>query len=222
MRRRVLARKLGASLPPPASRATPTVQSTPESRERAVQDLKRRYEERLLEARRRKAQEYVAQADAELGHNNLASAVNSLRIATSLLPGDDALSGRARELEARAARDLAERYLAQAEYEEREGRFRDAVRSYTRALEGRPSAVLHERIAHCVLAASGDIKKAVEHARLAVSEAPNNVQYRVTLARAFQAGGMLESAIGELERAKTLAPGDDTVKNLIRRLQRGA
>jgi tetratricopeptide (TPR) repeat protein len=217
-----LARKLGGSLPPPASRATPPLASSPESRERAVHDLKRRYEERLLEARRRKAEEYVAQADADLGRNNLANAVNSLRIATSLLPGDDALLGRARELEARALRDLADRYVAQAEYEEREGRFRDAVRSYTRALEGKPSAKLHERAAHCILSASGEAKKAVEHARLAVAEAPGHARYRVTLARAYQAAGMLESALAELERAKTLAPGDDTVKNLIRRLQRGA
>jgi curved DNA-binding protein CbpA len=222
VRRRVLARKLGGSLPPPASRATPPVASSAESRERAVQDLKRRYEERLLEARRRKAQEYVTQADADLGRNNLAEAVNALRIATSLLPGDDSLSQRVRELEGRALRDLADRYVAQAEYEEREGRYRDAVRSYTRALEGRPSAKLHERAAHCILAASGDARKAMDHARLAVAEAPNVVEYRITLARAYQAGGLVDSAAAELERAKTLAPGDDTVKNLIRRLQRGA
>jgi tetratricopeptide (TPR) repeat protein len=133
--------------------------SSPETRERAVQDLKRRYEERLLEARRRKASEYVAQADLDLGRNDLANAVNSLRIAASLLPSDDALAKRARELETRAMMDLSDRYLKQAEYEQREGRFADAVRSYTRALAGKPSAQLHDRTAHCLLSANGDMKK---------------------------------------------------------------
>jgi curved DNA-binding protein CbpA len=225
LRRRVLARKLGGSLPPPGSRAAPApppVPSSPESRERAVQELKRRYEERLLEARRKKAAEYVAQADADLGRNNLADAVNSLRIATSLVPGDDRLSGRVRELEARARRDLSERYLEQASYEEREGRFHDALRSYTRALPGSPSPALHDRIAHCLLAVGGDAKKAIEHARNAVKEAQDKPAFRLTLARAFIAANMTESALAELERAKTLAPSDDTITNLIRRLKRGA
>jgi tetratricopeptide (TPR) repeat protein len=222
-RRRVLARKLGGSLPPPAARVQPTPPvSSPETRERAVQDLKRRYEERLLEARRRKASEYVAQADLDLGRNDLANAVNSLRIAASLLPSDDALAKRARELETRAMMDLSDRYLKQAEYEQREGRFADAVRSYTRALAGKPSAQLHDRTAHCLLSANGDMKKAVEHARIAVAEDPTNPAYRVTLARVFLAASMNDSAMGELERAKTLAPTDDTIKSLIRRLQRGA
>jgi curved DNA-binding protein CbpA len=225
LRRRQLARKLGATLPPPGPRSNPqatTTASTPESRERAVQDLKRRHEERLQEARRRKAQEYAAQADLDLGRDNLADAVNALRIATSLAPNDDKLSGRARELETRAQRDLAERYVQQAGYEEREGRFADAVRSYTRALAGNPSADLHHRTAHCLIALGTESKKAIEHARSAVAQAPNEAAYRVTLARAYLAANLHESAAGELERAQTLAPTDDTVKGLIRRLQRGA
>ncbi len=227
LRRRVLARKLGGSLPPPGARSAPAtpvapVTSSPETRERAVQELKRRYEERLLDARRKKAEELVAQADADLGRNNLADAVNSLRIATSLVPGDDRLSGRARELESRAQRHLSDRYLEQASYEEREGRFHDALRSYTRALPGNPSPALHDRIAYCLLSVGGDAKKAIDHARNAVREAPDKPAFRVTLARAFIAANMTESALAELERAKTLAPSDDTITNLIRRLKRGA
>jgi hypothetical protein len=55
-----------------------------------------------------------------------------------------------------------------------------------------------------------------------VAEDPTNPAYRVTLARVFLAASMNDSAMGELERAKTLAPTDDTIKSLIRRLQRGA
>ena len=224
LRRRVLARKLGASMPPPGARSNPqaaTTASTAESRERAVQDLKRRYEERLLDARRRKAQEYVEQAELELGRNDLAQAVNAMRIATSLLPSDDSLSGRTRELESRALRDLADRYWEQAGYEEREGRFADAARSYTRALAGKPSAELHDRLAQCLIALGSEPKKAIEHARNAVSESGNTAAFRVTLARAYLGANMNESALAELERAKTLAPSDDTIKSLIRRAQRG-
>jgi tetratricopeptide (TPR) repeat protein len=187
-----------------------------------VQELKRRYEERLLDVRRRKAQEYAAKAELDLHRDNLGEALNALRIATSLVPSDDTLSGRARELESRALQDLTNRYIEQAGYEEREGRFADAVRSYTRALAGKPSAELHDRTAHCLLALGNETKKAIEHARLAVSQSASTAAYRVTLARAYLAANLPESAMGELERAKTLAPTDDTIKSLIRRLQRGA
>ena len=65
------------------------------------------------------------------------------------------------------------------------------------------------------------MKQAVEHARKAVLGAPNEAKYRQTLARAYAAANMKESAIGELERASALAPSDDTIKEQIRRARRG-
>jgi hypothetical protein len=43
----------------------------------------------------------------------------------------------------------------------------------------------------------------------------------VTLARIYVTAGMKQSALAEFERAATLAPKDDTIRDWIRRLKRG-
>ncbi|HWA76361.1 MAG TPA: DnaJ domain-containing protein [Polyangiaceae bacterium] len=229
-RRRALARKLGLSAPPPAPDTRPSPTPSPQERspqestashERAAQDLKRRYEQRMVDAGRRQVDEYVARAEAALAKKQLVDAVNALRIAVSLAPNDVALRQRLEDLQSEASRELAGRYLEQAQYEEREHHWPEAVRSYARVLQGAPSPQLHERLAFCLLAAQGDMKQAVEHARKAVLGAPNESKYRQTLARAYAAANMKESALGELERASALSPGDDTIKEQIRRARRG-
>jgi Flp pilus assembly protein TadD len=224
-RRRALARKLGLSAPPPPLEARPspppTQQESAASHERAAHDLKRRYEQRMVDARRRQVDEYVLRADGALANRQLVDAVNALRIAVSLAPNDAELHQRLEDLQNQANKELAGRYLEQAQYEEREHHWPEAVRSYARALAGSPSPRLHERLAFCLLAAQGDMKQAVEHARKAVLGAPNEAKYRQTLARAYAAANMKESAIGELERASALAPSDDTIKEQIRRARRG-
>lgn len=222
-RRRALARKLGMSSPPPAEQRSrpPTPTIAPATHLRAAEDLKRRYDDRMTEARRRQVGEYLTRADAARADGNLVDAVNALRIASSLTPDDNTLRQRLVELELEASRELATRYLDQAMYEEREKRWADAARSYARALAGKPSARLNERVAYCLLQAQTDLKKAVECARNAVLEMPGDASYRVTLARCYLAGKMRESAVGELERAATLAPNDETIKEQIRRLKRG-
>lgn len=225
-RRRALARKLGLSAPPPAIEARPsppppTPQESAAAHERAAHDLKRRYEQRSVDARRRQVDEYLARADAALGNRQLVDAVNALRIAASLAPQDAILRQRLDDLQVEASRELAGRYLEQAEYEEREHHWPEAARSYARVVAGAPSPKLHERLAYCLLAAQGDVKQAVEHARKAVLATPNDAKYRQTLARAYAAANMKESAVGELERASALAPSDDTLKEQLRRARRG-
>ncbi|HET9959375.1 MAG TPA: DnaJ domain-containing protein [Polyangiaceae bacterium] len=228
-RRRALARKLGLSSPPPERRSVPAPaiprdpmpRDPAQARDFAGQELKRRYEQRMLDARRRQIEEYTSRADAALAERKLVEAVNALRIAVSLAPQDPTLRQRLDDLQSEAGRELSDRYLEQARYEEREQRWAEAVRSYMRALSGKPNPRLHERTAHCLLAAQGDVKQAVEHARKAVLQVPNEPRFRVTLGRAYYAANMRESAIGELERAASLAPTDDTIKDLLRRARRG-
>ncbi|MFZ5891532.1 MAG: DnaJ domain-containing protein [Myxococcota bacterium] len=227
-RRRALARKLGLSSPPPApemrSSPPPAVQengTANSARERAATDLKRRYDQRMMDARRRQVHEYLSRAETSMSDQKVVEAVNALRIAVSLAPDDPLLRRRLEDLQTEANKQLADRYLEQGDYEEREKRWADAARSYARAVAGKPSARLHERLAFCLLAAQGDVKSAVEHARKAVLLAPNDTQIRTTLARAYLAAGMRESGIGELERAAALAPSDDTLKDYLRRARRG-
>jgi tetratricopeptide (TPR) repeat protein len=149
------------------------------------------------------------------------SATNALRIAASLVPDNPELGARLLEAQTEAESLLAGHYLTQAQYEEREGRMAEAARSYARATLGSPDVRTFERAAYCALLAGGDLRLAGEHARRAVSLGPDDVQARVTLARIYVTAGMKQSGLAEFERAATLAPKDDTIRDWIRRLKRG-
>lgn len=226
-RKRALARKLGGrtmsgSMPAatPASTPTPTPQRQ-EARERAIEEIKRNYEQRVTRARVERAERYLVNARQSLASKDPISAANALRIAASLVPDHPEVSARLLEAQTEAESLLSGHYLAQAQYEEREGRMADAARSYTRATLGSPEARVFERAAYCALLAEGDLRLAGEHARRAVSLSPDDVQARVTLARIYVTAGMKQSGLAEFERAATLAPKDDTIRDWIRRLKRG-
>jgi tetratricopeptide (TPR) repeat protein len=137
------------------------------------------------------------------------------------VPEDSALAARFDDIERQAAATLADQYLEQARYDERRGYFAEAVQAYERVLRGRPSAAVYERTAHCLVEARIDLKKAADLARKAVEMAPRDMAYRITLARAYARAEKEQSALAELERARTLAPGDDTIKDWIKRVKRG-
>ena len=227
-RKRALARKLGgrsfsgSSIPAQAPSVAPSPQRV-ENQERAADDLKRRYEQRIVHAREQQAERYLANARLALGAKDPVSAANALRIAASLVPDNPEISSRLQEAHAEADALLSNHYLTQAQYEEREGRMANAARSYARATLGNPSAKIFERAAYCGLMAAGDLRLAGEHARRAVSLAApgEEAQSRVTLARIYVTAGMKQSALAEFERAATLAPKDDTIRDWIRRLKRG-
>jgi hypothetical protein len=219
-RRRALARKLGVSMPPPGMRvsvvpADPQVQAA--AREAAAADVKRRYEQRVAELKERQVQHYIEAANQSERTGDLVSATNALRIAASLAPGDAGTRARLAELEVKAAAGLADGYLEQAQYEEREGRYREAAKSYQRALLGRPSAKLMDRAAACLLLAKGDLREAADFGKRAVQAAPEDASYRVNLAKIYLEAGMKQSAIAELERAQQLAPKDDSIRDLLKR-----
>jgi curved DNA-binding protein CbpA len=221
LRRRALARKLGFSSPPPAPNAVSTPIDPAPARERAAHDIRRRYEQHKAAARRSQIEEYLSRANAAMTAKKPVEAVNALRIAVSLAPDDPELAQRLEDLQAEANRELAERYLEQAGYEEREQHWPEAARSYARAVTAKPTPELHERLAHCLLMSQGDRKQAVDHARKAVLLAGNSAKNRHTLAKAYAAAEMRESALRELERAAALAPSDDTIREQLRRAQRG-
>ncbi len=217
-RRKALARKLGRNSGRPPSPSIPPPQSP---REQVAEDLRRRYDERVLGIKKQQIDRYMDAAEQSLQDGNAVSAANALRIAASLAPDDLALAAKLESVQETANRELSQSYLDQAQYEERSGHFDEAARSYERAASGRSSAKLLERAAHCLLEAKGDVRKASDLARQAVQLAPNQADLRVTLARVYVTAGMRQSALGELERATALAPGDDSIKDWIRRIKRG-
>ena len=227
-RKRALARKLGGrNLSGSMTAVTPSIappaplQQKAETRDRAVEELKRRYDQRITQARVARAERYLLNARQSLGSKDPLSAANALRIAASLVPDNPEITARLQQAQDEAESLLANHYLTQAEYEERDGRMTEAARSYARASLGMPKARIFERAAFCALMASGDLRVAGDHARRAVALAPEDVQTRVTLARIYVAAGMKQSGLAEFERAATLAPKDDTIRDWIRRLKRG-
>jgi tetratricopeptide (TPR) repeat protein len=193
--------------------------SNASTREAAAEELKRRYEQHVLELKRRQAEHYEQAAETALASQNLISAANALRIAVSLAPGDERLKARFDQLQSQAAASLAQTYLDQAQYEERESRFADAARSYEKAAKGRPSGKLFDRVAFCLLSAKGDLKVGAEWAKKAVAQSPDEASFHVTLARIYLEAGLRQSALAEFERAATLAPRDDTIKDWLKKVR---
>jgi curved DNA-binding protein CbpA len=224
-RKRALARKLGGrqlsgNMPAVTISMMPSPQRA-EASARAADELKRRYEQRVGRAREERAERYLTNARQSLASKDPISAANALRIAASLVPENPEMTARLNEALNEAESLLSGHYLAQAQYEEREGRMAEAARSYARATAGSPDARTFERAAYCALMSSGDLRLAGEHARRAVAIGPEDVQSRVTLARIYVTAGMKQSGLAEFERAATLAPKDDTIRDWIRRLKRG-
>jgi curved DNA-binding protein CbpA len=219
-RRRALARKFSSPNIAQQRREGPAPTS-PEAQEAAKQLLTERYEAKVAEVRTERIRRYVEQADKALEAKNVLGAANALRLALSLSPDDKALADRFAIVERDAAATFAERYVEQAKYDEQRNHFVEAAKSYERALKGRPTAQIYERTAHCLVEARSELKKAVELARKAVELAPQTTPYRITLARAFARAGKAQSALGELERARTQDPANETVKEWINRVKRG-
>jgi curved DNA-binding protein CbpA len=235
-RRRALARKLGRPAPGPGAERNAAVEAE-EQRQRgaqedsarkawAAEELKRRYQDRMLQARDRQVEVYTRAAAQALEKGDNVGAANALRIAVSLSPSDQALAERLNEVAGKARHDLSASYLEQAEYEERDEKWLAAAQSYARALVGRPEARIYDKVAHCLLSSSvagpsdAQLREAGEMAKKAVLMRPDSASFRVTLARFYVKAGMKQSAEGELSRAATLAPSDDKVTDWIRRLKR--
>jgi tetratricopeptide (TPR) repeat protein len=149
------------------------------------------------------------------------AAANALRVACSISPNNLELASELADMEHRAAAELWEAYSERAKYAAFEGRAAEAAESYERAAIGHPSAALFERAAFHTLEAEGDLKHAAQLAKQAISLAPNNAKCRLTLAQIYVAAKLRESALAELERARTLEPDSPTIKDWISRVKRG-
>lgn len=219
-RRKALARKLGHSSVPPARPSSSSIPAANPS-VAAAEELKRRYEQRTQQAREAQRDHYLALASEASSRNDLLASANALRIACSLDPDNLELAGDLSELQRRAAEGLWESYLERAKYAALEGHFAEAADCYERAALGQPSASLCERAAFYTLEAGGDLRRASQLAKQAVSLAPNSAKCRLTLAMVYSAAKLRESALAELERARALEPDQPLIKEWIARVKRG-
>lgn len=216
-RKRYLAKKLrvsSANLRAVSPSSVPPVASTPPpSREQLADQLRRQ-----LGGSRRQLDSYLLAAETAMAANDPVAAANSLRRAQSLAPDDPTIAERLARAQSLAAQTLADTYLHQAEYEERSGRFAFAARSYDRAAQGKPSAIVWESAARCAFRDGTDLRLAAEYARRSVAMDSERPTSHLLLGRIFLAAQMRSSAIAELERARRLDPNNDTVLNLLKRI----
>jgi len=225
-RRQGLARKLGLTVvaapsSPPEAPTHEAIRAQAARRSAAVKDLHQRYEHRKGAIRDQRLERFAAAAEEALAAGNTVSALNTLKIARSLSGGDIGTVERLEELEKQVGATVADSYLERARYEETNGQYEEAARSYTRAARGRPSSDVLKSAAECYLKAGVELRLAGDLAREAVQIAPDRTDLRVTLAKIYEAAGMQQSAIRELERALELTPDSDRIKQWLKRIKRG-
>jgi curved DNA-binding protein CbpA len=220
-RREALARKLGvnrSSNPPADERGSipPTHQA---SFQAAAQELKRRHDVIAGDGRRSQARRYVDAASASL-KTNPAAAANALRLALTLEPDNAEIVVAHREAARLAAVALADGYLKQGDYESRHSQWLEAARSYVKAAAGMPSdPSVMQKAASALLKSGGDMHQAVDFAKKAVLLAPKRIEPRLTLIEVYIAAGLPLAAKRELEQAREIAPRDDRMMELSKRLK---
>jgi curved DNA-binding protein CbpA len=185
----------------------------------AVTALRRRYEERMHRAKAHEAQKFATQAEAALASGDAVAAANAFRIAANLNASDAELERKASEARVKADTLLADTYMRQARYEETQGQWPEASRSWARVCKAAPNhPIAHERAANAAVKASGDLHAAVRFGQRACELEPKNALFRVTLATCYSAAGMALNARRELDTAAQLAPQDGTIQNMIKRV----
>jgi curved DNA-binding protein CbpA len=230
VRREALARRLLAGRAPPApSPSSPgspgrtTSSPSMPSVQDAMDALRRRYEDRKAQAQTAQARKYVTNAEASLKAGDVVAAANAFKVALSLAPNEPGLVERAKEAQTKADAILAETYSKQASYEEKNDQWVDAARSWARVCRARPDdALAHDKAAHAIVKGGGDLHEASRLAQKACSLEPQNAGYRTTLANVYLAAGLTRNARRELETAAQLAPHDDTIQALLKRVGKSA
>jgi len=219
VRRKAFARKLSYSSFPPISRSSESVSP---SAARSLTPSRLLQQDLAAQARQQQLSHYVALAEEASAHSDLDSAVNSFKIACSIAPDDEALAARLRDVQIRAAANKWQDYAERAEFEVYDRQFGEAARLYELAALGHPCWRFFERAAFYLLHSDGDLKKAAELAKRAVSLGSEVAKCRVTLARIYAAAKLKESAIAELERAIALDPKQEaTLRDYMRQVKRG-
>jgi predicted TPR repeat methyltransferase len=171
------------------------------------------------EKRRSQARRYVDAGAAALTVNP-AAAANAYRLALALDPENPEIIRAHREATQQAAIALADGYLKQGDYESRHGQWAGAARSYARAVAGMPEdAIVLQKAASAALKAGTDVRMAAEFAKRAVAIAPKRLEGRIALIEAYLAAGFAAGAKRELEAAREIAPRDDRITELSKRLK---
>jgi curved DNA-binding protein CbpA len=183
----------------------------------AMEALRLRYEQRVVRAKSTEARKYAERAQQALEANDIAGAASALRVASGLAPEDSELQRKAADAQLRADALLGETYRGQAAYEEKNGQWPEAARSWGRVCQLLPSdPYAHQRAAVAMVEGGLDAREAARFATRACQLDPQNAQNRVALGKAYLAGDMTLNARREFEAAAKLDPKDASIQDLLR------
>jgi tetratricopeptide (TPR) repeat protein len=229
-KRQLMARKLAAATGrhmPGAPRAAapskpPPREATPETRKQALRGLASSLKETAtFTGGVDLAQRYLEEAKRLEEAGNLVQAANALRLAVALAPDRRDVHEQHDRVARLVARDLADDYAKQAEYEEQNEKWADAALSWARVCEGRPhDGQAHLRAAKCLFQLGKDLQKAKSFAQRAVELLPDEAESHKQLGLVYHAAGMKLNARRALELAIELDPKDEMVENLLRELSK--
>ncbi|MEO9233121.1 MAG: DnaJ domain-containing protein [Polyangiaceae bacterium] len=223
-RRELLARRLGRSSRAPAGPVSnaptsqPKLSDAPPERSSDPDALKRLFEERLTQARTMQARKHMEAGDSALADDDVVSAATSYKTALSFLPDDPEISKKLGDVTERATQALADAYRKQATYEEKNGQWVEASRSWTRVakiLVG--DSDVQDSAAKAIVQGGGDLHEAATFAQRAANANPESARFRKTLGSVYLAAGLKKNARRELEAAARISPDDDTILDLLKR-----
>ena len=225
-RRQALAARLmggrGRVSAPPVSAQVETVRLAPvvqQSSNDAMDALKRRFTDRLADARAAQVTKYVQAAEGAAAKNDWVASANAYRIAEELAPEDPEIARASLGAQTQANMILGDSYTKQAVYDERNENWPGAMRAWTRVAKLKPQdAHANERAAHSICKAQGDYHEAAQLAQNAVKIQPNIMGHRITLANVYIAAGKPLLARRELESAAQVAPTDVGIQSLLKRI----
>jgi curved DNA-binding protein CbpA len=183
--------------------------------------LRRRYEDRVQQARRSQGEKYLGLARESEAKKDILGAATAYRVAVNFLAEGDPNLETARAVIAQADATLSDTYLRQAQYEDRSENWADAARSWQRVVRGRPKDPrAHERAANAMARSKGDLHLAAQYAQKAVALEPDNSDFKITLASVFIEAGLMLNARRELEAAAQLSPRNANIQALLKRVHK--
>jgi curved DNA-binding protein CbpA len=222
-RRELLALRLGRnsrnpSAPAPSSGPRLPVSAPPPEKSSDPDALKRLFEERLTQARTLQARKHVEAGDTALADDDVVSAATSYKTALSFLPDDPEIAKKLADVTERATQALADAYRKQATYEEKNGQWVEASRSWTRVAKILPTDPdVQDSAAKAIVQGGGDLHEAATFAQRAANANPESARFRKTLGSVYLAAGLKKNARRELEAAARISPDDDTISDLLKR-----
>jgi curved DNA-binding protein CbpA len=226
--KRLLGNRPGGSIRPPGMTAPPPsapASSIPErpkmTTEEAAAILRKRYEERFVQAKEGQLKKQLKIADDAEDRNDFEAAYTALRVANQMVPEDRNVAARLAVAHQRAAEQLTQVYREKAIYEATAQHWDESAKSWRKLAELNPNNwEALERAADAIVRAKGNLHLAAELAKRAVDLQPANAQVYVTLGTVYLEAGQRTGARAILERARALAPTSPVVASLFSSVQK--